>query len=178
MLHVFPNSANATHIFAQHAIAINVLQSIRRKRRPSEGALWWSTRRSCVQSPGPRQQRSKQRRNMHWSQWWRYNWMTHTHVTCHSCKSAIKSDMTRKCFLPCWKLESDEKEAIQKLKDTERERMTEELAAWQQKQKTQVQVKSQEKKQSPAECSVAQRQNRGGGGEQVKLFSEWTKTVG
>lgn len=82
--------------------------------------------------------------------------------------------MTMKCFLPYLKLESDERDAIQKLKDTERERMTVELAAWQQKQKKQVQVKSQVKNLSPAECSVVQQQNRGSGGEQVKSYPDWT----
>lgn len=76
-----------------------------------------------------------------------------------------------KCFLSYWKLESDEREAIKKIKDTERERMEVELAAWQQKQKKEVQVKSPEKNLSRVECSV-QQQKGGSGGEQVKWFSE------
>lgn len=174
--HVLTGNKTVNRI-AKNASTTNVLQSTRRKRRPSEKVLWWSIRRSCVHSPGPRQQRSKQRRNMHWSRWWRSEWMTHSHVY-HSCDSAFNSDMATKCFLSRWKLESDERDAIKKLKDTERERMTAELAAWQQKQKKQVQVKSPEKNLSHAECSVVQQQNRGSGGEQVKSFSEWIRTVG
>lgn len=74
-----------------------------------------------------------------------------------------------KYFPPCLKLESDERDTIQKLKDTERERVTEEMAAWQQKQ---VEVKGQEKSRSRAECLVVQQQNRGSGGEKVKWVKE------
>lgn len=74
-----------------------------------------------------------------------------------------------KHFISYRKLESDEKDTIQKMKDTERGKMTEELAAWQLRQK-QMQLKSQEKNLSSAEVSVAQQENKGSGGMTVKLF--------
>lgn len=168
-----------------------VFQSIKRKRKPSERELWWNTRKSCAQTPSPRQQRSKQRKNMHWSRWWRYDSMTHTTCTLHPdlaqmissftvyypCDPAFKSKMTMKCFISHWKLESDERDTIQKMKDTEREKMTEELAAWQQRQKKQIQLKSREKNLSNAEASVVQQENKGSGGNKVKSFPVWTSIL-
>lgn len=82
----------------------------------------------------------------------------------HPCESAFKSKTTEKCFVSHWKLESDERDTIQKMKDTEREKMTEELAAWQQRQKKPIQRKSPEKNPSNAEASVVQQENKGSGG--------------
>lgn len=74
-------------------------------------------------------------------------------------------------FIRYQKLENEERDAIQKMKDTERERMAEELAAWQQRQKKEAQLKSQERNLSCAEASAEQRENRGGGGEKVESLA-------
>ncbi|XP_075898975.1 dynein axonemal assembly factor 4 isoform X2 [Nelusetta ayraudi] len=88
--------------------------------------------------------------------------MKYQEKLCSQSKSkAAKKQAEKKYALESMmKLESDERDTIQKMKDTEREKMTEELAAWQQRQKKQIQLKSQEKNLSNAEASVVQQENK------------------
>lgn len=63
------------------------------------------------------------------------------------------------------------------MKDTEREKMAAELAAWQQRQKEHIQLKSQEKNLSNVEAQVVQQESKGRGGNKVKSVTVWTSIL-